>query len=1316
MASSVMCSDLSFSAGQAGGPLYQMLSNVTTLFKANEFCAIMGPSGAGKSTLLNILAGRASGGILEGSVYINGHVSSARSHCAYVMQDPALFEMLTVYETLKFSAKLRMNLSDEKIDARVNEVVELLRLRSCLHTRVGSPDNPGLSGGEKQRLSIGTEILVLPQVVFLDEPTTGLDSEMAQEVVHACRAIADTGRVVVSTIHQPSAEVFHTFDKLLLLSFGEVLYFGPPKDCVEILEGKEVMFARGIRTNDADYVLAGASDTDRAAKKLRRVYEASTAHEKQLADIEDIRKGSTKHSPDAVVEDQVPPSLILLTLMHRFLLVIRRERVTRLVFARIVLLGLLAGSLFWEYDQTIEGSKVLLGACFAVMFVNINLYSNTMAQMFQYRNVIEREVASSCYTPVFYQSSFMVTQFPTLLVQSLLYTVVAYPMFGFDGEAERVVYFYLVVVFLMYIGLIVTMALSVMTRSLTWAFAQVTQLLLLYCLFSGFLILPSEMWIGLRWVSTIIISRWALAGLIVNEVSGKDLWCYEDEPTTCMTEDELLDYFGCEGWNKWNTFLVFLAWGVCVNVLVTWLMYRTKDEKLNYSQVALGPKKKGSFADSDVETPRMPINTAFDSMKSLLVKARQSWKSFSDGEGSEETKSPYSKGNANVPRVRVSGVDAGARPSAPRSSAAADSDTSARQVELSAEKSPLIEHNTVRKENYKSVSSSPAVVPSDLAGGIEVLFRNVTYCAWGDDGENTKELIHNVSGVVTSGETCALMGPSGAGKTTLLKILAGKSLLVPHGSGEVYLNGTEVGKMDPAEHKSLQALRAYVPQEDFHLDELTVKETLQFSAIFRLPPSAGGTIAQREERVRAILSILNLHHVRHMKVMRISGGERRRLSIGVEVIAFPPLIFLDEATSGLDATMALEVVSALRTLADQQKTVLFTIHQPSHAAFLKFDKLLLLAGGETVYFGPALEAFDFMHAPPLSIRRENLENPADVLMIAAQGHALSTAGDHVPVGKIITAFTQTPEWAKVQRYMDEEEEVYRAHGVKPLPPADFTRLPKSTRFGALTVRVLLHLWRSGFLHVLVGKHIATGLIIGLLYYDRGTNYEDAESRAGCLYLMILFAFMTFMQTIPRVVDGRVMMYREESAGGYSRMMYAGAETLAALPWQMILSLFFSFLLWQLVDLREGTDHFFYLTLMIFLAEQFGFMMCLLLGSACPTHQVALTVFLVPTTFLSLLSGYSPRSDSVPRGWRPFFAINPAYWAMKGVFRNEFENTGTWYEEDTGRTWTDDEVLEEWGADDWEKMNSVLIMFVCVLSFFVAAIVVVHRVDFSQRKP
>lgn len=268
----------------------RILSDLSGVFKPGRFTAIMGASGAGKTSLLNVLAGEATVGSLDGSFHVNAdEITGAgmKSVSGFVFQDDMILPTMTVRESITMSATLRLPQSvslAQKI-VKVNETIELLGLGKCADTIVGSASVKGISGGERKRTAIAMELITDPSVLFLDEPTTGLDTYTAYSVIKILSDIAHlTNRTIIATIHQPSSEIFHMMDDLFLLAEGRVIYSGTAEDstqyfaehgysCPETANPADYLFMDILNNEDGSstYEVEGKEITETNNERLKRL-------------------------------------------------------------------------------------------------------------------------------------------------------------------------------------------------------------------------------------------------------------------------------------------------------------------------------------------------------------------------------------------------------------------------------------------------------------------------------------------------------------------------------------------------------------------------------------------------------------------------------------------------------------------------------------------------------------------------------------------------------------------------------------------------------------------------------------------------------------------------------------------------------------------------------------------------------------------------------------------------------------------------------------------------------------------------------------
>lgn len=218
-----------------------LLDGVSGKVKSGEALAIIGSSGAGKTTLLNFLSQKIETSNLkvEGKVTLNAldiNLNHFNAISSYVMQDDILEPVMTPSEVLLFTAKLKLNDSLEAIENKVFNMLKQLNLMKCKDSQIGNELIRGVSGGERKRTSIGVELISDPDIIFLDEPTTGLDSYNAYEVVDLLRELAKQGKMIIFTIHQPCSEIYDLLDKIYVLGLGRTVYFGSTENAYDMFE------------------------------------------------------------------------------------------------------------------------------------------------------------------------------------------------------------------------------------------------------------------------------------------------------------------------------------------------------------------------------------------------------------------------------------------------------------------------------------------------------------------------------------------------------------------------------------------------------------------------------------------------------------------------------------------------------------------------------------------------------------------------------------------------------------------------------------------------------------------------------------------------------------------------------------------------------------------------------------------------------------------------------------------------------------------------------------------------------------------------
>ena len=414
----------------------EVLSEIDLVLRQGSFTFLTGPSGAGKSSLLNVLAGRVSTGgahRVEGTVGVNGHAIdplSYRENIAYVMQEDAITRTATPREALEFSAALRLDrdVPDGMRRELVSDMLSSLALESVADTMVGSTLIRGISGGEMKRTTIGVELVTQPELLFLDEPTSGLDSNSAFNVIATLRHLARSGCSVLCTIHQPSSEIFHMFDTVLLMNAGELLYSGP---CAEVAK----TFACPLHHNPADHAM--------------RMLQSDTAQ---------MRKMAAQHKVESVSEETLAPGTpatgVSSSTAHRFkasfwqqtsALAQREWRNTMRdkasLAARFIMtlfLGLFSACIFYQAgdfnrpDYSLNSHfGAVVNLCIGGMFGS----AQPMILLFPYeRPIFLREYATGTYGAIPYFMSKIIVEITLAFLTQCEMMLISYWLVGFHGN------------------------------------------------------------------------------------------------------------------------------------------------------------------------------------------------------------------------------------------------------------------------------------------------------------------------------------------------------------------------------------------------------------------------------------------------------------------------------------------------------------------------------------------------------------------------------------------------------------------------------------------------------------------------------------------------------------------------------------------------------------------------------------------------------------------------------------------------------------------------------------------------------------------
>ncbi|MFQ6621610.1 hypothetical protein Gotur_002297 [Gossypium turneri] len=488
-----------------GGRTKTLLNGISGVARDGEILAVLGASGSGKSTLIDALANRISKGSLKGNITLNDEVVESRvlkSISAYVMQHDLLFPMLTVEETLMFAAEFRLprTMSKSKKRTRVQALIDQLGLRNATETVIGDEGHRGVSGGERRRVSIGVDIIHDPIILFLDEPTSGLDSTSAFMIVKALQRIAQSGSIVIMSIHQPSYRILGLLDRLIILSNGQTVYTGLPTNLS--LYFSEFGYPIPEKENKTEFALdliwelEGSPEGTKSLIEFNKKWQSKNSELVRLcsslkeAISVSISKGRLVSTSTAMVPRFVNSFWKeILVLSNRSILNSRRMPelfVTRLV--AVLVTGFILATLFWQLDNSPKGIQERLGFFAFTMSTTFYACTDTLPVLLHERYIFMRETAYNSYKRSSYVISNALVVLPGLIILSFAFTTITFWAIGLNGGFSGFLYYFLIIFASFWSGSSLVTFLSSIIPHLMLGYPIVVAILACFLLFSGFFI------------------------------------------------------------------------------------------------------------------------------------------------------------------------------------------------------------------------------------------------------------------------------------------------------------------------------------------------------------------------------------------------------------------------------------------------------------------------------------------------------------------------------------------------------------------------------------------------------------------------------------------------------------------------------------------------------------------------------------------------------------------------------------------------------------------------------------------------------------
>ncbi|XP_027351091.1 ABC transporter G family member 15-like [Abrus precatorius] len=528
-------------------------------------------------------------------------------------------------------------------------------------------------------------------------------------------------------------------------------------------------------------------------------------------------------------------------------------------------------------------------------------------------------------------------------------------------------------------------------------------------------------------------------------------------------------------------------------------------------------------------------------------------------------------------------------------------------------------------------------------------------------GTHKKKLLTGITGFAEPGRIMAVMGPSGCGKTTLLNSFTGRLPTNVAVSGNILLNGKK---------RSLYSKDvSYVAQEELFLGTLTVKETLAFSANMRLPSKM--TKEEINKVVEETIMQMGLEDCADNKIGNwhsrgISNGEKKRLSIGLEILTQPHVLLLDEPTSGLDSASAFYVIQALCSIAHNGKLVICSVHQPSSETFNLFDDLLLLSSGETVYFGEAKMALNFFADAgfPCPTRR----NPSDHFLLCMNLDFDFITATLAKTQICLSTSNSTMEMrtSEIRRtligsYKSSMPMITRR--IQQLKPNEEQQIESNVRSNSswwrqlctLTKRSFLNMTRDiGYYWLRIIFYISVAISIGTLFFHVGTDNSSILARGKCVSFIYGFMICLSCGGLPFFIEELKVFYGERSKGHYGEATFVLSNIISSFPFLVLISLSSGIIIYFMVQFHPGLTNCAFFCINLFCCLSVVESCIMVVASVVPNVLMGIGTGTGVIIFMMMASQiFRPLPDIPKFFWRyPMSYLSFATWAVQGQYKND----------------------------------------------------------------
>ena len=1318
-----------------------------------QMTLVLAPPGAGKSQFLKALAGRLrKDKRVTGDLWYNGLTADEQLQagayveklCALISQGDVHMANLTVRETLNFALDSSvadpalLDPSDPRLVAwhrrKVDLLLSVLGMHECADTIAGNAVIRGISGGQKKRLTIGEFMITNARLLLLDEPTTGLDAAVARDIMQVLRQWCEiSGSTVIAALLQPTPECYELYDQVILMKEGHIVYQGPRTDIPHFLwfyHGLEVDPEQDI----ADFLVDWMTDPSLVYQRQRRRWnrkggpksvpqritreeelrtrqqqadqakdEERAQDRKSIADDNEERKArydalssqrldvhdraaEDEHSMDETAKANGGKDDAPVTLPSTAGLRLTNEEMVAAYHS---------SPYYAEQQVAVEKVRAERGEGGSAAIARVKSTSDALSTYTreQYSRLYARSFMQHCRASLSRQFTLISRDkqtIPPRLFSSILIAVILgslflrLPLSDFYGRFGMLLFALLNSA----MGNFTELPAAFEGRNAVYKhidagmYPPLSYLLSVVAGFFPVMILETMLF------SVVLYFMVGLAPeagrffffflvLLITDVMLAGLYrgvCY-----TTATIDH-----GQQVLNPvFNMMIVFGGFLITRSKIPDFLIEFYWLTPISWAMRSLVQNEFQADEYQDTTTYNGEQVTVGDSY--LLIFEVQTDRAYKwAGIG-------YMLGffvvcmlfaSYLLVAVRFDLLQGTKRKKADEMVGAAPKTASLQTIDIPA---PQLSRGVSGQQRSSRVLNATFAIPFQP---MSLVFTNLHYTVKVKNSEKQtvdRKLLNGISGYVKPGQLTALMGASGAGKTTLMDVIAGRKTAGKI-EGDIRVNGA------PQDAATYKRISAYVEQNDAHMPLATVRESMLFSAQLRLPVSVDATT--REQFVDQLIDLLELTAVKDRIVgnenyVGLSPGQLKLLTIGVELVSNPSILFLDEPTSGLDSRAALIVMRVVKNIAATGRTVLCTIHQPSAEVFYLFDYLLLLkSGGETVFFGPVgedgetiVEYFEYdgriadetrgVKRRVGGPRRPKGMNPAswmlDVIGAGVAG-ALSRAqekhGQAGAAGKekevetdggkeMETTMVNVGAVNYAQLYPQSRLAQAEAQTAAKLGEADPEqrvevrlsdyRIPSYYLLWIVLKRGFLSSWRDSKTNFgRITTLIFLGLIFGLIFLQiDATDYAGVNSKLAAIFSMIGFGGMLQNQlALPSVIAERAVFYRERASDSYSSWMYSVTLGLVEIPYIAFSILLFVLPYYFMVGFNNDAGDFFKFYLSVFCLaitlSSFGQWA----GATFPSFVSAIQASGLLVTFWFLFGGIFIHPVGIPRGWYWFYVLNP----------------------------------------------------------------------------